>query len=156
MERPEVGQLYTMESPDYGGYYRVRVGSVDGKMMYAIFIDYGDAHPVLDGKVFSLPNRLRSLPPLAMRCSMRRQIWSLEAKKHFVAMTSDPARKVFRAVLQSEFGGIRVVDSLTLDGKNIEQEIISKVYYRFYRASYLVIQFNLIYLEYPCSRTIAD
>jgi len=44
VERPEVGQLYTMESPDYGGYYRVRVGSVDGKMMCATFIDYGDAH----------------------------------------------------------------------------------------------------------------
>jgi len=125
VEHPVVGQLYAMELPDVGGYYRARVCSVDGKMVQATFVDYGDAHPVSCEKVFTLPDRLEALPPLATRCSMSRQKWPLEAEKRFVMMTYDPAT-VFRAVFQSSSGeGIRVVDSLSLDGRNIEQKIFA-------------------------------
>jgi len=46
VERPIVGQLYAMERPIFGGYFRARVSSCDGKMVQATFVDYGDDHPV--------------------------------------------------------------------------------------------------------------
>ena len=126
VERPVVGQLYAMELPEFGGYYRARVSSLNGNQVLASFVDYGDAHPVSIKKVFSMPDRLGALPPLAIRCSMSRPKWPLEAEKQFVMMTFDPA-VVFRAVLRQSTSdeGITGVESLALDGKNIELEIFA-------------------------------
>jgi len=128
VERPVVGQLYAIELPDVGGYYRARVSSLDGNKVLASFVDYGDAHLVSIEKVFSMPDRLGALPPLAIRCSMSRPKWPLEAEKQFVMMTFDPA-VVFRAVLRQSTSdeGIQVVQSLALDGKNIELEIFAEL-----------------------------
>jgi len=87
VERPLVGQLYAMERPDVGGYYRARVSSCDGQIVQATFVDYGDAHPVSIEKVFPLPDGLRALPPLATRCSISCQKWPLEEVKPIVTMT---------------------------------------------------------------------
>ena len=138
IERPVVGQVYAMELPDVGGYYRARVNSLDGNKVLASFVDYGDTHPVSVEKVFSMPDRLGALPPLAIRCSMSRRKWPLEAEKQFVTRTSD-LETVFRAVFQSSCEeGIRVVDSLYAAGKNLESEIFagmkasSEVFTKFY------------------------
>ena len=72
MGRPVIGQLYALERPDVGGYFRARVCSCDGKMVQATLVDY--TATVSIEKVYSLPDRLVALPPLAMRCSMSRQI----------------------------------------------------------------------------------
>ena len=56
MGRPVIGQLYALERPDVGGYFRARVCSCDGKMVQATLVDY--TATVSIEKVYSLPDRL--------------------------------------------------------------------------------------------------
>lgn len=118
-----VDQLYAVEHPMIGGKFRARITSIYGKNAKAFFVDYGDVQAVPIESIFVMPEPLRLLPPLAIRCSMKRQKWLPEEKEKFSSITSD-LDNVFRATFGTiDENGIRRVDALFLDGKNIEDDI---------------------------------
>ncbi len=122
-----VEQLYAVEHPTFGGIFRARVTSVNAGTAEAFFVDYGDVHTVKIESIFSLPERLRLLPPLATRCSMKRHQWSLEAATRFLSMTSN-SEEVFHVTFgPSGDDAVHRVDGLLLGGKNIEEDMFPKL-----------------------------
>jgi len=118
-----VDQLYAVEHPTIGGKFRARIISVYGNSAKAFFVDYGDVQPVPIESIFLMPEPLRLLPPLATRCRMERQKWLPEEKIKFRQVTSD-LDNVFRATFgATDANGVRCVDALFFDGKNIEDDI---------------------------------
>jgi len=116
-------QLYAVEHPIFGGKFRAQVIPVNEATAQAFFVDYGDVHSVPIESILVLPERLRLLPPLSTRCSMKRKEWSLDEQTSFISITSNN-EGVFRAT----FGplgedSVRQVDALLLGGKNIEDDI---------------------------------
>ena len=125
--RPIVGHIYVMEHPTLGGHYRARVSALNGDTVVACFVDYGDVVPVSIEKIFSPPAGLELIHPLAACCRTKRRSWSPEAKERFISITST-SETVFRACFGSFIGkSVRVVESLFLHGKNIEEDIFPRV-----------------------------
>lgn len=127
VERPIVDQLYVMEHPSLGGFYRVRITLMDDDAVEACFVEYGDVYYVHTPRIYELPEHFKRLPFLAARCSMKRDKWAPEAKDRFVSIVSNTVT-VFRAVFDSvEENGIFRIASLFHDNKNIEDIIFTKL-----------------------------
>ena len=93
----------------------------------AAFVDYLSSHPISIEKVFSLPDHLGALRPLAIRCSMSRLNWPKLAQERFSSITSHQTR-LFRVVFRPvSIVGVYVVDSLYFNGTNIEQEVFAGI-----------------------------
>ncbi len=126
--RPVIGQVYIIEHPTLGGYFRARVSTITGNTVEAFFVDYGDKlHPVPMENIFEPPPGFDSLPPLAICCRMKSRGWSKQAQERFIKITSDT-----EAVFQVSFGSIigqsvRELEALLLLGKSIEEYIFSQV-----------------------------
>lgn len=120
VKHPVVDELYVMEHPTLGGFYRVRITPMVDGAVEVCFVEYGETHSVQKPKIYQLPTHLKWLPFLAARCSTKRENWTQEAKDCFVVIASDNAT-VFRAVFDAvEENGTFRIHALFQDFKNIE------------------------------------
>ncbi|XP_062322875.1 tudor domain-containing 6 isoform X2 [Osmerus eperlanus] len=93
IKHPTVG-LYCAAKSEDDAFYRATVSGITGHQCEVFFVDYGNTEIVECGNLRVLPDCLKELPPLALKCSLagirpKDQKWSQDASDFFTTVVVD-------------------------------------------------------------------